>query len=137
MGGFFVRVGIDTNILVRYTVEDDINQTEIAQNIIESADEIIIPAMVLCEYVWVLRSRYKLTTAEIRQAITVILETKNVVLDRLTVTHGLAALDQGGDFADAVIAYTSRWMGAEQFVTFDRKASRVLADIGLSVTLLG
>jgi hypothetical protein len=31
-------------------------------------------------------------------------------------------LDAGGDFADGVIAYEGKWLGAETFVSFDKKA---------------
>lgn len=32
----------------------------------------------------------------------------------------------GGDFADGAIAYEGRWLGAETFVSFDRKAVEML-----------
>jgi predicted nucleic-acid-binding protein len=38
----------------------------------------------------------------------------------------LALLDAGGDFADGVIAYDGTWLGAETFVSFDKKAVSLL-----------
>ncbi len=35
-------------------------------------------------------------------------------------------LDAGGDFADGVIAHEGQWLGAETFVSFDRKAVEML-----------
>ena len=51
------------------------------------------------------------------------------------VEAGLAMLDAGGDFADGVIAYEGRWLGAETFVSFDRKAVEMLAAQGVPARL--
>jgi predicted nucleic-acid-binding protein len=48
----------------------------------------------------------------------------------------LAVLDAGGDFADGVIAFEGDWLGGEMFVTFDKKASRILASQGRPTRLL-
>ena len=45
-------------------------------------------------------------------------------------------LDAGGDFADGVIAYEGRWLGAEMFVSFDKKAVEMLMGQGVSARLL-
>jgi predicted nucleic-acid-binding protein len=44
-------------------------------------------------------------------------------------------LDAGGDFADGVIAYEGHWLGAEVFVSFDRKAMKLMKAQGRSVRL--
>jgi predicted nucleic-acid-binding protein len=59
-----------------------------------------------------------------------------VEVDRPAVEAGLAMLDAGGDFADGVIAYEGRWLGAETFVSFDKKAVEMLAAQGVSARLL-
>jgi predicted nucleic-acid-binding protein len=45
-------------------------------------------------------------------------------------------LDAGGDFADGVIAYEGRWLGAETFVSFDRKAVEMLNQQGQPARVL-
>jgi predicted nucleic-acid-binding protein len=45
-------------------------------------------------------------------------------------------LDAGGDFADGVIAYEGRWLGAETFVSFDKKAVEMLTAQGVSARFL-
>lgn len=45
-------------------------------------------------------------------------------------------LDAGGDFADGVIAFEGRQMGGETFVTFDRRAAKLLEAGGNPITLL-
>ncbi len=48
-----------------------------------------------------------------------------------------AALDAGGDFADGVIAHEGRWLGAETFVSFDRKAVELMRSRGQPARLPG
>jgi predicted nucleic-acid-binding protein len=45
-------------------------------------------------------------------------------------------LDNGGDFADGVIAYEGNWLGADVFLSFDRKAVELLEAQGTSSRLL-
>jgi predicted nucleic-acid-binding protein len=60
----------------------------------------------------------------------------NVVLNRPAAEAGLAVLDAGGDFADGVIAYEGNWLGAETFVSFDKKAVKLIDAQGRSTRLL-
>jgi len=46
-------------------------------------------------------------------------------------------LNAGGDFADGVIAYKGSWLGAETFVSFDRKAVKLVEAQGEAARLLG
>ena len=59
-----------------------------------------------------------------------------MVANRPAVEAGLALLDAGGDFADGVIAYEGSWLGAEIFISFDKKAVRLMKARGESVRLL-
>jgi predicted nucleic-acid-binding protein len=60
----------------------------------------------------------------------------NVELDRPAIEAGLEVLEAGGDFADGVIAYEGRWLGAEEFVSFDKKAVSLLKAQGKRARLL-
>jgi predicted nucleic-acid-binding protein len=60
----------------------------------------------------------------------------NVELDRPTIEAGLEVLEDGGDFADGVIAYQGRWLGAEEFVSFDKEAVSLLKSQGKRARLL-
>ncbi len=42
----------------------------------------------------------------------------------------------GGDFADGIIAFEGRRLGGDIFVTFDKKAARLIAETGGRVELL-
>ena len=54
----------------------------------------------------------------------------NVVVNRPAVETGLRMLDAGGDFADGIIAYEGNWLGAEIFISFDRRAVSLLTGQG-------
>jgi len=60
----------------------------------------------------------------------------NVEMDRPAIEAGLEILDKGGDFADGVIAYEGQWLGAEEFVSFDRQAVSMLKSQGRKARLL-
>ncbi len=49
---------------------------------------------------------------------------------------GLSMLTSGGDFADGVIAYEGSWLGADVFVSFDKKAVKLIEAQGGSARLL-
>lgn len=69
-------------------------------------------------------------------ALRALLATANVEVNRSAAEAGLAVLENGGDFADGVIAYEGRWLGGDTFVSFDKKAVALLAAQGQPVRLL-
>jgi len=132
-----VKVTVDTNVLVRALTGDDARQSAIACDVLAKADVIALPLPVLCELVWVLSQGYGVSASEIAQAIRGLIDSRNTAVNRLAVEAGLDMLDRGGDFADGVIAYEGRWLGAEIFVSFDRKAVKLVRAMGNSAKELG
>src|SRR5436309_1525139 len=96
------------------------------------AEVLAIPVSSLCEFVWVLRSVYGYRASKIAEAIRALLSAENVETNLTAIDAVLALLDMGRDFADGVIAYEGRWLGAETFVSFDRKAVVMLVGMGVS-----
>jgi predicted nucleic-acid-binding protein len=131
-----MKVTPDTNVLVRGVVHDDEEQAKLADNLLRRAEVIAITVPCLCELVWVLRSIYGFKRSDAAAAIRALLVARNVETNRPTVEAGLGMLDAGGDFADGVIAYEGSWLGAETFVSFDKKAVEMLAAQGVSARLL-
>ena len=130
------KLTLDTNVLVRIAVLDDPAQARVAATAIRDADLLAIPLPVLCEFVWVLGRGYRKSPSEIADAIRRLLNSRKVALNRPAVDAGLAVLESGGDFADGVAAYEGQWLGASQFVTFDRKAATLLPSHGYPARLL-
>jgi predicted nucleic-acid-binding protein len=131
-----VKIAVDTNVLVRAAVGDDPDQTAAATRAMERAEILAIAVSSLCEFAWVLRSVYAFKAAEIGVAMRRLLAAENVEMNRPTVEAGLAILDAGGDFADGAIAYEGRWLGAETFVSFDKKAVEMLKGQGVAARVL-
>jgi predicted nucleic-acid-binding protein len=131
-----MKIAVDTNILVRAAVRDDAGQTASAIKLMREADMVAIAVQSLCEFVWVLRRVYHFGSDEMARAIRILLAAENVETNRQAVEAGLAMLDAGGDFADGVIAYEGRWLGAEVFVSFDKDAVEMLKEQGLEARAL-
>jgi predicted nucleic-acid-binding protein len=131
-----VKITVDTNILVRAVVGDDERQAKAATKLLKSAEIIAVTLPCLCEFVWVLRRVYGFAKADVALALEALLAAENVVVDRPAVETGLAVFRGGGDFADGLIAYEGGWLGADTFVSFDRKAVAVIAAQGQSASVL-
>jgi predicted nucleic-acid-binding protein len=131
-----MKVTVDTNVLVRAVVGDDKRQAVAAAKLLRNAEILAVAISSLCELVWVLRRAYGFSAAEAAAAIRNLAGAGNVAVDRPTVAAGLTMLDAGGDFADGVIAYEGKWLGAETFVSFDKKAVEMLAAQGVSARVL-
>ena len=131
-----MKITVDTNVLVRAITGDDESQSKVAQLELAKADVVALALPALCELVWVLSQGYKVPFADIVEAIRRLINAGNVVVNRPTVEAGLSLLEAGGDFADAVIAYEGSWLGAEIFVSFDRKAVKLMEARGESARLL-
>ena len=122
-------IGLDTNVLVRYIMQDDPKQAPRATKLIESLsmdDPGFVPLVALIELVWVLSSCYGLSRDQLSQTIDVLLRTKEVVVDRAD--HVLNALrlfkSSSADFADCLIERIAASAGCERTMTFDVGASK-------------
>lgn len=131
-----MKVSVDTNVLMRIVVRDDLQQAKRALDLLAQADVITVALPALCELAWVLRQVYRFKPADIATALRAILSVKNVVTNRAAAELGLSVLEAGGDFADGVIAFEGRWLGGETFVSFDRKAVELLRASGQPAKLL-
>lgn len=132
-----MRITPDTNVLVRVLTGDDERQARIGQAVLLGATTVALTLPTLCELVWVLSRGYRYAAENIAMAIRVLIGGAGVVIDGPAVDAGLAALDAGGDFADAVIAFEGRRLGGEVFVSFDKDAIALLAARGEAAQLLG
>jgi len=131
-----VRIAVDTNVLVRAVVRDDPAQGRAAAKALKTAEVVAVALPCLCEFVWVLRTVYRFEVGDIAAAIRALAAAANVQLNRPAVEAGLALLEAQGDFADGVIAYEGRWLGGDDFVSFDKKAVTLLTAQGQAARLL-
>ncbi|MEP6841054.1 MAG: type II toxin-antitoxin system VapC family toxin [Bradyrhizobium sp.] len=130
-----MKITADTNVLVRALTEDHIEHSKAAQLTLRNAELVAVTIPTLCELVWILRG-YKIRPNDIAAKIRDLLNSSNVVSNRPAAEAGLAVLDAGGDFADGVIAYEGNWLGANVFVSFDKKAVKLIEAEGRHARLL-
>jgi predicted nucleic-acid-binding protein len=131
-----MKITADTNVLARAVLLDDPAQGAAAARVLREATLIAVSLPCLCELVWVMRHRVKLSKEEVATTIRDLLDTDNVIMNRPAVEAGLALLDAGGDFADGIMAYEGKWLGGETFVSFDKKAIALLSRQGEAAQLL-
>ena len=123
-------IALDTNVLVRFLVEDDAEQSLQARTMIERAiagnRPLFVSEVVVCEVVWVLGTSYEVGREEIAGVVKQLLRARHLTLsngERLA--RALSAFDSGrGDFADYLIRETAREAGCESVATFDRALLR-------------
>lgn len=124
-------IGLDSNILIRYLVQDDPLQspkaTEIIERRLSEENPGFVSIVAMVETVWVLDRAYGLATHEIAAAVERMLQADVLVVEReQEVFTAMIVLKQGkGSFADAVIAALCARAGCSCTLTFDRKALRL------------
>ncbi len=124
-------IGLDTNVLVRYFVQDDVAQASTARRIIE--EQLLtegpgyVSLVVIAELVWVIGKAYSRSRADLVRLLETMLGADNLLIqNEREVYRAMEALKTGeGSFADALIAELGRWAGCKTTLTFDRKAARI------------
>jgi predicted nucleic-acid-binding protein len=119
-------IALDTNVLVRYLVEDDKKQTALAaaliNRIIAVDDTLFVSDVVVCETVWVLSVSYDVGRKEIAAVLRNLLRARHLTFtasDQLI--RALDAFESGkGDFADYLIREHARAADCDSVATFDR-----------------
>lgn len=122
-------IGLDTNVLVRYIMQDDPKQSPKATKIVESLDGVgggYVTLVSVVELVWVLGSSYELTRAQVAQALDAIIRTKQFKIEGADqVIRALRVFKAGKtDFADCLIERTANSAGCERTITFDANAAK-------------
>ncbi len=123
-------IGIDTNVLVRYLLQDDPVQSRLASELMESNCNPNSPGLLsiisACELVWVLDSAYGYNRSQISVVLKGILSCPELQIERSDLLwQALADYEKGGaGFSDYLIAHANKANGAEITYTFDKRASR-------------
>ncbi|MFI0398868.1 MAG: type II toxin-antitoxin system VapC family toxin [Thiolinea sp.] len=130
-------IGLDTNILARYYVDDE-NDAEAqkqqiaAKKLFESGQDLKVSKTVMLEFEWVLRGYYRFDVSEVVSAFQNLLSQSHVHIEaREEVEQALSGLEDGLDFADAL--HHANYQDCEAMASFDdRKFARRVKKLGLA-----
>lgn len=134
-------IGLDTNVLARYYVDDRADaeaqrQRLAARRLIESGQPLMVCKTVILELEWVLRGYYGFEPAEVTAVLRHLAATTHVIFeDREVVERALSNADAGIDFADAL--HHASYKTCTSVATFDnRKFARRAKKLGLAPAVL-
>ena len=123
---------IDTNLLVRFAVADDLGQYNQVVDLLED-NRVRILFTVLLETEWVLRSRYSYKPKDFISLVNFLLSQEHIIFDNSQqVCDAIRYHDGGMDFADALHCAQTE----VRFCTFDRKLSKKAESFNLDIRLL-
>ncbi len=124
-------VALDTNVILRYLLQDDPKQASRANHIFDRVlsreNPGFITLVTVLEIVWVLRSLLKQTHTEIATHLENLLAADTLeVQNEQQVFEAVFALKRGaGEFEDALIGALNAWAGCPYTLTFDKRALRM------------
>ncbi len=124
-------IGLDTNLLIRYIVRDDLSQTRIADRCIDTHSKdgvsLFLNNIVLCELVWVLEVTYKYDKIQIVSILEKILETRQFTFeDKDAIWLAISGYKKSkSGFADALIGIINKISGCKKTATFDKNAAKL------------
>lgn len=133
-------IAIDTNVLLRYLLNDDQHQATIAEQLINGAETVLITDVVLVETLWTLKGKkYQLNKTDLVAVIQALFKEPNIRFENgqtvwLALNDYRNAQPVGGkvaDFSDALIVNKAKYIANNQAVelkgvfTFDIAAQQL------------
>jgi predicted nucleic-acid-binding protein len=121
---------LDTNIIIRFLVNDDKKQGKAVRLLFERAESsnetLYITIAVLLEILWVLESVYHYSRVEILNAIESIASMSIIEFEKIDTVQKLISVgrDSRADLDDLLIGLSAKDSGCESTVTIDRSAAR-------------
>ncbi len=121
--------GLDTNLLLRYFLNDDPIQSPAARRIITSFSETEpgwVSLSAVLELVWVLKSKNRAQRVAIAATLERLLAQDSVIVEQAAIVAQAVQRFRfsKADFADCLIAASARAAGCSKTVTFDQIAAR-------------
>lgn len=123
-------IAVDTNVLLRYVLSDDYDQSPLAVELIDKncslQDPALVPNIALAEVVWVLIRNRKRPKFEIVEMLWDLLDNAHLTFEsRDAVEQAVEEYEAGpADFADYLIATSAAVHDASPTYTFDVDAAR-------------
>ena len=121
--------GIDTNILVRFLVNDDEKQARKVYELFKHAEAektpLFVPLVVLIELIWVLDSVYTISPDDILDTLGDLLSIPILKFEHRSAVQQFVRASQGKtqELSDLLIAFSAQANACDKVLTFDKKAS--------------
>ncbi|KQU80903.1 MULTISPECIES: PIN domain-containing protein [unclassified Rhizobacter] len=122
---------IDTNVLIRYIIQDEDSQFAIVMRLLDDCARdgrpLFVPITVVLELEWVLRSNFQVAKPDLVSTLSQLLSATELSFQSEAALEVAVAHYRDGtaDFADCVHAALAAQAGEEPLWTFDRKAAKV------------
>ena len=122
---------LDTNILVRYIVEDDAAQLAAAKHLISRSvadgSTLFVPVTVVLELEWVLRSRFEFGKVDVLMTLSSLFSATELSFEsERALEVALQLFRQGSaDFADCLHVALATQAGEQPLWTFDKRAAKI------------
>lgn len=130
-------IGLDTNVLARYYIDDETDdqaqqQRSAARRLIESGQPLMVCKSVILELEWVMRGYYGFAPAQVASVMRHLLAQAHITVeDRESVEQALSNCGAGIDFADAL--HHASYRSCASVASFDdHKFARRAKKLGLS-----
>ena len=130
-------IGLDTNVLARYYIDDDADaqaqrQRLAARRLVESGQPLMVSKSVILELEWVMRGYYGFDQGEVASVMRHLLDQVRITVeDRDAIERALSNCEAGIDFADAL--HHASYKSCDSVATFDdRKFARRAKKLGLT-----
>jgi predicted nucleic-acid-binding protein len=121
---------IDTNILVRFLVNDDPAQAQQVRQLFSAAEQqretYFVPLLVVLESIWVLESAYQVGRNELIEVLSDLLLLPVLEFEQREAVQAMlqTARNDPLDLPDLLIAKSALRNGCECIFTFDKKAAQ-------------
>jgi predicted nucleic-acid-binding protein len=122
---------IDTNVLVRFLVNDEPRQSKLARDLFHKAevsrDRLYVSNIVLLETLWVLESAYDVDRDSLIETLHELLLMPVLALESRELVQAVMAGARAGkaELSDLLIGYAAQLAGCETTLTFDKVAARL------------
>lgn len=123
-------IGLDTNVLVRFFMQDDSSQCAQVNAILNSLTDNEpgwVGLAAVLELVWVLTKTYRVSRPSVLAILEHLLERREIVVDQAEIVRRALEIYRNPriSFADCVISASSVAAGCTQTLTFDQDAAKL------------
>jgi len=134
-------IGLDTNVVIRYLVQDDPAQSKKASYFIEKSikagETLWICQLTLCEIFWVLERCYNLNKEELISTLTALLQTRQIKIEQEDIAWAaLRDYEKSSHvgFPDCIIGRQNAYHECIHTYTFDKDAAKHLTTLFKLIT---